>query len=93
MIGCMLFRVIQNHNMKDPTKMRLQLKTYWWHPKDKKSKSKTWGPIQVERRSKRNPNDTRIALEKSQDIKKWSPQDIKGKKTTQPLILLQILFL
>jgi len=26
--------------MKDPTKMRLQLKTYWWHPKDKKANPK-----------------------------------------------------
>lgn len=41
-------------------------------------KTVKWGPIQVERKSKRNPNDNRTMLQRAQDLKEVN--DLPGKK-------------
>jgi hypothetical protein len=56
---------------------------------NKQQLGKTWGPMIVERRSKRNESDTRTTLERAQEIKrKWEEEGTKGKTLKNPCMLL-----
>lgn len=77
------------HKLRSDTEVEMAEETVQVDSKEKKKKTIIWGPIQIERKGKRNANDNRPIFERAQESKKkWGPEAAKGKKhnTLKPLV-------